>query len=137
MKRLAIILTLFCHNLVADTSGLNLQLPSMGSSYQSDRIRSGDMECQNAIGGATMVETGVTTVISNLTSPFDSEDPNNPQSNNLGLYARIIIPLDAPRERINCNSFYRLEMRRKQLELEKLEAELQNLKRLQKQAFEN
>ena len=118
-------------------SSLNLQMPSSSSNYQSDRFRAGDLDCSNAIGGATNVEFGVTGIVNNAVSPFDSEDPMNPQSKDLGIYARIVIPLDAPKERINCNTLYQLELRKKRLELMRLQQELNNLKRLQKSGFEN
>jgi len=80
----------------------------------------------------------MTGIIDNATGPFDSEDPNNPKSKDVGLYARIIIPLDGPKERINCNTLYKLELQKKQLEVRKLEQELENLKKLQtNQGFEN
>ena len=123
--------------LADSSSSLNLALPSMGSTYGSDSIRSGDLDCKNSIGGATNFELGVTGIIDNAVSPFSSEDPMNPQSKDIGVYARIVIPLDAPKERINCNTLYQLELQRRRLELEKLRQELENLKRLQKQAFEN
>jgi hypothetical protein len=123
---------------LADSSSLNLQLPSMGTSYQSDKIRSGDLDCSNAIGGATNVELGVTGIIQNAVGPFENEDPLNPQTKDLGVYARIIIPLDAPPERINCNSLYQLELERRRIEVMKLQQELENLRRLQNStAFEN
>ena len=56
---------------------------------------------------------------------------DNPQTKDLGLYARIIIPLDAPKERINCNTLYQLELQRRRLEIEKLRAEIEMLKSLQ------
>jgi len=52
------------------------------------------------------------------------------------LYARIIIPLDAPKRRLDCTSLYNLELQRKRLELEKLQQELNNLRKLQK-GFDN
>ena len=137
MKRLAIILTLFSHNLLADSSSLNLQIPNGPSSYQSDSIRAGDLDCKNAIGGATNFELGVTSIIDNATSPFSSEDSANPMTKDIGLYARIIIPLDAPPERINCNSLYQLELKRRRIEIRKLEQELENLRRLQQRRFDN
>jgi hypothetical protein len=124
-------------NVVAENSSLNLQLPNMGSSYGSDSIRAGDLDCRNSIGGATNFELGVSGIVNNATSPFESEDPLNPQTKDVGLYARIIIPLDAPRERINCNTLYQLELTRRRLEVQKLQQELDNLRRLQKQAFDN
>jgi hypothetical protein len=129
MKRWAGIL--FCSVALADSSSLNLQLPNAGTNYQSDSIRAGDMDCKNAIGGATNFEMGVTGIVNNAVSPFSSEDPNNPQTKDLGLYARIVIPLDAPRERINCNTLYQLELERRRLEVMKLQQELENLRKLQ------
>ena len=122
---------------LADNSSLNLQLPNMGSNYGSDSIRAGDLDCRNSIGGATNFELGATGIINNAVSPFSSEDPTNPQTKDIGLYARIVIPLDAPKERINCNTLYQLELHRRRLEVQKLQQELDNLRRLQKQAFDN
>ena len=121
----------------ADNSSLNLQLPNMGANYGSDSIRSGDLDCRNSIGGATNFELGATGIVNNAVSPFSSEDPANPQSKDIGLYARIIIPLDAPKERINCNTLYQRELSRRRLEVQKLQQELDNLRRLQSNGFEN
>ena len=129
-------LFLLCGVAFAESSSLNLQLPSMGSNYGTDSIRSGDMDCRNSIGGATNFELGVTGIIDNAVSPFDSEDPMNPQTKDIGMYARIIIPLDAPKERINCNTLYQLELQRKRLELQKLNEEIRQLRKLQT-GFEN
>lgn len=118
----------------ADTSSLNLALPSAPGSYQSDKFRAGDLDCSNAIGGATNLEFGVTGIVDNAVGPFDSEDPNNPQTKDIGLYARITIPLDAPKERINCNTLYQLELQKKRLEVMRLQQELRKLRQLQ---FEN
>ena len=121
----------------ADNSSLNLQLPNMGANYGSDSIRSGDLDCRNSIGGATNFELGATGIVNNAVSPFSSEDPLNPQTKDIGLYARIIIPLDAPKERINCNTLYQLELSRRRLEVQRLQQELDNLRRLQSNGFEN
>ena len=122
---------------MAESSSLNLALPNMGSTYGTDSIRSGDLDCKNSIGGATNFELGVTSIIDNAVSPFSSDDPANPMTKAVGVYARITIPLDAPKERINCNTLYQLELQRRRIEVMKLQQELENLRRLQKQAFEN
>jgi len=137
MKRITVILVLLCSSVLADSSSLNLALPNMGSNYGTDSIRSGDLDCKNSIGGATNFELGVTGIIDNAVSPFDSEDPLNPQSKDIGLYARIVIPLDAPKERINCNTLYQLELQRRRIEVQKLQQELNNLRRLQQKGFDN
>jgi len=131
MLKIQAIAVLFCGVAMADSSSLNLQLPNAGSSYGTDRIRAGDMECSAAIGGATNFEIGATGIVNNAVSPFSNEDPNNPTSKDIGLYARIVIPLDAPRERVNCNTLYQLELERRRLEVMKLQQELENLKKLQ------
>lgn len=137
MKRISLVLACLISVANAENSSLNLQIPNGPTSYQSDKFRTGDLDCSNAIGGATNVEFGVTGIVNNAVSPFDSEDPMNPQTKDLGIYARIVIPLDAPKERINCNTLYQLELRKKRLEVLRLQEELNNLKRLQIKGFEN
>jgi hypothetical protein len=134
---IALLLITVTSVLHAENSSLNLQLPNMGSNYGSDSIRSGDLDCRNSIGGATNFELGATGIVNNAVSPFSSEDPLNPQTKDIGLYARIIIPLDAPKERINCNTLYQLELSRRRLEVQKLQQELDNLRRLQTSGFDN
>ena len=95
------------------------------------------MDCSNAIGGSTSLEFGVTGIINNATGPFQSENPMFPERKDIGVYARIIIPLDGPKERINCNTLYQLELRKKRLEIQKLQQELYNLRNLQSGGFEN
>jgi hypothetical protein len=131
MLKIAAVAVMFCGVAMADNSSLNLQLPNAGSSYGTDKIRAGDFECSAAIGGATNFEIGATGIVNNAVSPFSSENPDNPTSKDIGLYARIVIPLDAPRERVNCNTLYQLELERRRLEVMKLQQELENLKRLQ------
>jgi len=118
------------YNVLAGNS-LALQLPSSNSSYQSDKFKTGDLDCSNAIGGTINLEFGVTGIINNATSLFDSTPNSTPQSKDIGVFARIIMPLNAPKERINCNTLYLLELNKKRLEIMKLETELINLRRLQ------
>jgi len=113
---------------LADASSINLALPSPPTAYGQDSIRSGDLDCKNAIGGATNLELGVTGVIDNYSSPFGNS--NGDSTRDVGVYARITIPLDAPEERINCNSLYELELRKKRIEVLRLQEELETLKRL-------
>ena len=116
---------------IANSTSLNLQLPSSGSSFGVDSIKAGDLDCSNSIGGSTNFELGLTGIINNATSLFSTKDKNNPQTKDLGLYARLIIPLDAPQERINCNTLYQLELQRRRLEVEKLRQEIELLKSMQ------
>lgn len=85
------------------------------------------------------MSSGVTGIIDNYSSPFNDPDYGNTEKD-IGIFARIVIPLDKPRERINCNSLYQIELRKKRLEVLKLQQELEALKRLNEAggpAFEN
>jgi hypothetical protein len=135
MKRL--IFLMFISSAAAQNSSLNLQMPYGFSNYQSDKFRAGELDCSNAIGGGKNLEFGVTSIINNANGILTSSDPNIPKSKDVGVYARITIPIDEVPERINCNSLYQLELKKKRVEIEKLEAELENLRKLKTGKFEN
>jgi len=138
MKKIIFVLMFISGYAIAENSSLNLQLPNSNTTYGQDSFRAGDLDCKNAIGGATNVEFGMTGIVDNATGPFSSEDPLRPESKDIGVYARIIIPLDGPDERINCNTLYQLELRKKRIEILKLQEELETLKRLnQENNFQN
>lgn len=139
MKRLVWILPFVCMSAYGQNNSLNLQLPSGPTSYQSDKFRAGDLDCSNAIGGGTNLEFGVTGIINNAEDPFSGYDPTSQQRKDIGVYARIVIPLDGPEERINCNTLYKLELEKKQLEVLKLRREVENLRRMAQNSeeFEN
>ena len=125
----------------ADSSSLNLSLPNMSQSYGQDSIRTEDgVDCKNSIGGATNFEFGVTGVIDNYNGPFGGNSGFD-TSKDVGVYARITIPLDKPKQRINCNTLYELELRKKRLEVLRLQEELNALRKLNQQPtidqFEN
>jgi hypothetical protein len=135
---IALLFSLMGSSAFADSSSIGLQLPSAGSTYGQDSIRAGDLDCKNAIGGATQLEFGVTGIIDNYESPFGSSN-GLPSEKNVGVFARIVIPLDGPKERINCNSLYELELRKKRIEVLKLQEELEALRKLNQNGggFEN
>src|SRR5210317_745179 len=116
----------------ANSSSLNLQLPNASGNYSSDKFKAGDLDCKNSIGGSTNLEFGVTGIIDNYESPFEQNDPSiGSSTKDIGVYARITIPLDAPKERVNCNTLYQLELKKKRLEILQLEQELARLRALQ------
>jgi len=125
---IVLIVSLLSSTAFAEQSSLNLALPSTPGAYGQDSIRAGDLDCKNAIGGSTQLEFGVTGIIDNYHSPFGNN--SGMQEKDVGVYARIVIPLDKPKERINCNSLYELELRKKRIEVLKLQEELEALKRL-------
>ena len=124
---------------IADSNSMSFSLPSISSVSGSDSIRAGDLDCKNAIGGSTNFEIGMTGVINNAVVPIIGKKDNlNPETKDIGLYARIIIPLDGPKERINCNTLYQLELQRRRLEVERLKQEIEYLKMIQNEgAFNN
>lgn len=137
-KLIFVLMSIFFWNSAhAESSSLNLSLPSAGSVYGEDSIRAGDIDCKNAIGGATQLEFGITGIVDNSRGIFSSSSSDIESTKDIGVYARIVIPLDGPKERINCNSLYELELRKKRLEVLKLQEELEALKRLSSQGFEN
>ena len=117
---------------IALAQSVNLQLPGAPQSYQSDRFRHGDMDCSNAIGSSTNVEFGVIGVVDE--PDFRVDGFNTPGGRQTGVYARITIPLDKPKERINCNTLYKLALERERLEVQRLKEEVEQLRALR---FEN
>jgi hypothetical protein len=122
---------IFGSSALAQSNSLNLALPSAPTTYQSDSFRSGELDCSNAIGSATNLEFGVTGLIDNGDYNALNEYINGPSTRNIGVYARIIIPIGGPKDRINCNTLYQLELQQKRLEVMRLEAEIQQLRELQ------
>lgn len=138
-QRVALIALCLASPAWADSSSLNLQLPSAPQNYQSDRFRAGNLDCSNAIGGGVNLEFGVTGVINDVGGGYDPlADQRFGQTKDVGVYARIVIPLNAPKERVNCNTLYQLELQQRRLEIQKLQQELENLRKLQQNPnFEN
>tara|TARA_R100001509_G_scaffold9033_1_gene5045 strand:- start:624 stop:1025 length:402 start_codon:yes stop_codon:yes gene_type:complete len=116
----------------AYAESLNLQLPSAPGSYQSDKFKSGQMDCSNAIGSTTTLEFGVTGLIDGGRYDAMNDWINDKEVGSIGVYSRIVIPLGSkPKKRIDCNRLYELELQKKSLELEQLRKEIQSLKELQ------
>ena len=139
IKWIVFVLLFFCTQVIAESSSMSFSIPSISTVSGNDSIRAGDLDCKNAIGGSTNFEIGMTGVINNAVMPIiGKKDPNNPQLKDIGVYARLIIPLDAPKERINCNTLYQLELQRRRLEIERLKQEIEYLRVLQNNGeFEN
>ena len=121
--RLALAICAMASSAVADSSSLSLSLPNPPMNYQSDSFSSGNLRCSNAVGGGVNLEYGVTGVLSGLDTSSRGKD--------IGVYARIVIPLDKPRSRINCDDLYQIELTKRRLEVQKLRDEIEALKNLQ------
>ena len=129
MRYIILVICMMAGSAYADS--LNLQLPSAPGSYQSDKFKSGQMDCSNAIGSATTLEFGVTGLIDGGRYDAFNEWVNDKEVGSIGVYSRIVIPLGAkPKKRIDCNRLYELELQKKSLELEQLRKEIQALKEL-------
>jgi len=137
MRILLLLLLVICGNAFAQSS-LNLAIPQSPQSFQQDRVRAGDLECSMAIASSTNVEFGVVGIL-NQNNPFENQfmiDPVTGQYSDrfvrdVGVYGRINIPIGAPKERLNCNLLYKLELERRKLEVMKLQQEIAQLRRLQ------
>ena len=121
--RLALVLCVISSSAVADSNSLSLALPSPPMNYQSDSFSTGNTRCSNAVGGGINLEYGVTGVISGL----DTDS----RGRNIGVYARVVIPLDKPKSRINCDDLYQIELTQRRLEIQKLRDEIEQLRNLQ------
>jgi len=126
--RMALTFCLLASSVFADNSSLSLALPSPPMNYQSDSFSTGNMRCSNAVGGGVNLEYGVTGVLSGLDT--------NSRGKDIGVYARIVIPLDKPKARINCDDLYQIELTQRRLEIQKLRDELEALKNLQNSSGE-
>ncbi len=122
--RVVAVLCMLSSSALADSSSLALTLPSPPMNYQSDSFSTGNMRCSNAVGGGVNLEYGVTGVLSGLNTMNKGK--------NIGVYARIVIPLDKPKARINCDDLYQIELAQRRLEIQKLRDELEQLKNLQR-----
>ena len=144
MTRLLVLTTFFVVGWWSGTAwgqnaGVNIAIPQSPQSYQSDRVRAGDVECSAAIGSSTNVEFGVVGILNQEDPIYNlaSQDPYMMNRYNtgeflrdIGVYGRITIPIGAPKQRLNCNALYQLELEKKRLEVMKLQQEIVNLRQL-------
>jgi len=100
------------------SNSLSLSIPNSTTSFQADKFRAGELDCSNAIGSATNIEFGVTGIIQGGTT-------GHQQVGDIGVYSKITIPLGKRDE---------LELQKKELEVMKLQQEINQLRSL---SFEN
>lgn len=142
MRKLLLLFVYFlvgfwCGAAYGQSNGVNLALPQSPQNFQNDRVRAGDVECSAAIGSSTNVEFGVVGIL-NQQDPLYNLAGQDPYFNynrdeflrDVGVYGRITIPIGAPKQRLNCNALYQLELEKKRLEVIKLRAEIQQLQNL-------
>ena len=132
MKKL-VLLTLALSHAAWGQGSLNLNIPQSSQTHAQDKIRAGNVDCQNAIGSSTNLEFGVVGIIEQGDQPYSTQIQTfeDQEYRDVGVYARINIPIGGPKERINCNTLYQLELTKKRLEVEKLQREVMQLRALQ------
>ena len=132
MKKI-VLLALLVSSSTWGQGSLNLNIPQSNQTHAQDKIRSGNVDCQNAIGSSTNFEFGVVGIIEQGDTPFSTQiqEVQDQEYRDVGVYARINIPIGGPKERINCNTLYQLELTKRRLEGEKLQREVMQLRALQ------
>lgn len=135
MKYIILFIIFFISVNVYAVDSLNLSIPLSPGQYQNDHIRAEGMECSMAIGSGTNLEFGVLGIANNdNNTSIIGSSLNQNIGKQVGVYGRLIIPIGAPKTRLDCNLLYQLELRKKRMEVMRLEQELENLRRMQ---FEN
>lgn len=127
---IGIALVMFCNLSIAQNGSLNLSIPTAPGNYQSDRFRSGELDCSMAIGSGVNVEFGVVGVMGATNPQVVTTDLSASKTKDVGVYGRIVIPIGMPKGRVDCSILYNMELEKKRMEIQKLEAELQNLKNM-------
>lgn len=125
---IGIVLVMFCNLSIAQNGSLNLSIPSAPGNYQSDRFRAGELDCSMAIGSGVNMEFGVVGVIGTTNPQVVTTDTTTSRTKDVGVYGRIVIPIGMPKGRVDCSILYNMELEKKRMEIQKLEAELNNLK---------
>ena len=127
---IGIVLVMFCNLSIAQNGSLNLSIPSAPGNYQSDRFRSGELDCSMAIGSGVNMEFGVVGVMGATNPQAITTDPSATKTKDVGVYGRIVIPIGMPKGRVDCSILYNMELEKKRIEIQKLEIELNNLKNM-------
>lgn len=127
---IGIVLVMFCNLSIAQNGSLNLSIPSAPGNYQSDRFRSGELDCSMAIGSGVNVEFGVVGVLGATNPQVVTTDLSASKTKDVGVYGRIVIPIGMPKGRVDCSILYNMELEKKRMEIQKLEVELLNLRNM-------
>jgi hypothetical protein len=102
---------------------LSLSMPYGSAGYGTDSISANGVNCSNAINGSAQFETGVLATQGQPTGQAVGATSNN--DTRTGLYARVIVPINPPKSRIDCSRLYEITLQRQQLELQALREQLQ------------
>lgn len=120
----SIVLVFICSNCFA--------VPLMPSTPQNviggDSVRGRDgTTCTQGTHTGPTLDFGVTTSRNNNNTDIQQNDYNNQEyllnnnsGNDIGFYARIVVPLGNDPERLDCTQLYSLEIERLKMELENM-----------------
>lgn len=98
---------------------VSVQLPSTITGNARDRIVTPErFECEMSLSGKAQLEYGL--AASNTIQP-NSFVTNPDPGKNVTVYGKLVIPIGAPKSRIDCNILYEMEIRRRELEIKLLE----------------
>ena len=107
----------------AEHAQLSLSIPYGSVGYGTDSISANGVNCSKAINGSAQFETGVLATQDRPTNQTIGATNNN--DTRTGLYARVIVPINPPKSRIDCSRLYEITLQRQQLELQALREQLQ------------
>ena len=96
---------------------LSLSLPYGSAGYGTDSISANGVNCSNAINGSAQFETGVLATQAQPTNTTVGVNTNN--DTRAGIYARVVVPINPPKTRIDCSRLYEITLQRQQLEDER------------------
>ena len=102
-------------------------LPAPVTSPGQDEFRASDgTTCRTTMDGTRRLEVG-TFASGNQTAGSSNFVPgygSTPGQANVGVYGRFTVSLDASRERMDCSQLYKLELEKKQIELDLMKQSL-------------
>jgi hypothetical protein len=100
--------------------GTSFIIPTAPANYGQDRVVVNGFECSSAVGTQKHFEVGALgqqSQYQQFGAGVNGGSTYAPATSG-GAYARIVIPLDAPKQRPNCNRLYEIELEKRELELE-------------------
>jgi hypothetical protein len=103
---------------------LSLSMPYGSAGYGTDSISANGVNCSNAINGSAQFETGVLATQGRHENQSVGVTTNT--DTRTGIYARIVVPINPPKTRIDCSRLYEITLQRQQLELQALRQQLED-----------
>lgn len=94
-------------------------IPSVRTPSGYDRVQTSEgLRCESSIASDTYIQTGIYSV-------NGSED--NEAVKDTGIFAQVVIPLTGARKRLDCSRLYELELKGRELEIQRLQKQIELL----------